>query len=621
MHTRGRTSRATLRLEIALADHLALSIGDAKPMAEEAALRAAGMFDGLNKEQRRALIHLGTSRDRVSGLHGVAGSGKSTLVTALRTAAGEESTLVALAPTSSAAAELGKRAGIEARTVASLLATGGSSIGEEHVLVVDEAGQLGNRQALRLLQISRSTGARLLFLGDTHQTGAIEQGKPFWLMLRLGMASGELKVAVRQEADRIVTAVAMARGRDYARSLDNLDAVRIGGNREELARSMVEEWTRLKLENRNRTNMLVLENATRVIVNSRVRDVLKSEGAVANEETRLATLAPAGMSAQEKAFARFYSSGQVVVFSRDNPGMGIARDTEYRVHGKGRDDRGRELVSLIAADGRRIDWDPRLGRTSQFNVFREEQRDLSAGDRIQWRLVKRELGIRNAERGTVERLDGRVATIRWDRDARTQEIDLSRHRTWDHGYAETVYSAQSKTYDRVFVLAPVASRLVTGQNYYTAITRARFGAKLWTEDRDRLVERLTRRSGEKTSAIEGLGRLTRDSVRARSDRHRDRLGRLREEQLRDRSERHSADVAKFDRLGPGGTGLPDRLAARAQSASKLFDRWLTRIIERGHEGRGVDARGSGSSGPTTPDADRTERSRPHGTDRGGERDR
>jgi ATP-dependent exoDNAse (exonuclease V) alpha subunit len=140
------------------------------------------------------------------------------------------------------------------------------------------------------------------------------------------------------------------------------------------------------------------------------------------------------------------------------------------------------------------------------------ERDLAAGDRIQWRLVNKDLDLKNAERGTVERLDGPVATIRWDRDGRSQEIDLSAQ-NWDHGYGETVYSAQSKTYDRVYVLAPVNSPLVTGQNYYTAITRARFGAKLWTEDRERLVEKLKQRSGEKTSSLQGLGRIERDSVK------------------------------------------------------------------------------------------------------------
>jgi hypothetical protein len=87
-------------------------------------------------------------------------------------------------------------------------------------------------------------------------------------------------------------------------------------------------------------------------------------------------------------------------------------------------------------------------------VFKGRERDLAAGDRIQWRLVNKDLDLKNAERGTVERLDGTVATIRWDRDGRNQEVDLSRHKNWDHGYGETVYSAQSKTYDRVYVLAP-----------------------------------------------------------------------------------------------------------------------------------------------------------------------
>src|SRR3546814_20009608 len=128
---------------------------------------------------------------------------------------------------------------------------------------------------------------------------------------------------------------------------------------------------------------------------------------------------------------------------------------------------------------------------------------FAAGDRMQWRLATKDLDLKNAERGTVERLDGHVAIIRWDRKAEPQAIDLSVHRTWDHGYAETVYSAQSKTYDRAYVLAPVGSGLVNGQNYYTAITRARFGVKLWTEDPERLVQKTEHRTGRKHADHEG----------------------------------------------------------------------------------------------------------------------
>ncbi|MGK2909186.1 MAG: hypothetical protein ACSLE1_05225 [Sphingobium sp.] len=134
--------------------------------------------------------------------------------------------------------------------------------------------------------------------------------------------------------------------------------------------------------------------------------------------------------------------------------------------------------------------------------------------------------MRNSERGTVEKLEGELATIRWNRARRVQQVDLSEHRTWDHGYAETVYSAQSKTYPRILVLAPVESPPVNAQNFYTAITRAALGARLWTRDVKALIAKLERQSGEKTSSSEGLGRLTADRADALSSRRGHHLANL-----------------------------------------------------------------------------------------------
>jgi conjugative relaxase-like TrwC/TraI family protein len=592
-HVRGRTSRRTARLELALSDHLALALNDAAPIATAGKLRDVARDAGLNSAQEAALLHLGTSDHRVIGVHGVAGSGKSRLVTALREAAGSETRLIALAPTSSAAANLGASAGIDARTVASLIATGGRDLDERHVLVLDEAGQLGNRQALRMLEISRATGARLILLGDNRQTGAIEQGKAFWLMQRLGLPKAELTESVRQETRSMKNAVTQARLQNYAASLAALDRVVEGAGADRLAEQLVAEWTRLKPGSRANTNLLVLDNATRLIVNMKVREALKVEGAVAAEEARLAVLTPTGLSAQEKHFARYYSGGQVVVFARDNADLGIARDSEYRVLGLTRDGKGRQLVRLVDEHGRTIRWDPRLGRAAQVNIFKSEQRDLAIGDRIQWRLVNHDLGIRNADRGTVEALAGGTATILWDRDGRRQDIDLTRHKNWDHGYAETVYAAQSKTYDRVYVLAPAGSPLVTGQTYYTAITRARFGVKLWTESADRLVERLERHSGEKTSALQGLGQLDRSDVRARGARHGERLDRLRAEQRSFRLVRKSEMILR--QSSPFDDSLMARLAGRAEAAAATLDRWLTNLVG-GTRNRAEDA------GPQAPKA-------------------
>jgi hypothetical protein len=259
---------------------------------------------------------------------------------------------------------------------------------------------------------------------------------------------------------------------------------------------------------------------------------------------------------------------------------------------------GRQVVRLIDEHGRVLRWDPRLGSARQVNVFNREYRDLAIGDRIQWRLVSRELEIKNAERGTVKGLSGTVATVRWDRGGRVQEIDLARHKTWDHGYAETVFSSQSKTYDRAYVLAPVNSNLVNGQNYYTAITRARFGVKLWTEDDRRLAQRLSQRSGEKTSALEALGRLNRDAVRTLSDRNRDELHRQRVGQLQSRELRRVEALGRARGLAASRDPV-FRISARAYDLTEVVARYLGSLLDR----RSGPDRPEGADAPQRNDRD------------------
>lgn len=604
--TRGRTTRRSARLEQAIVQHLALALDDARPIASSDRLLAVLDGAGLTPAQEQALVAAATSRDRVTGIHGVGGAGKSTLMKSLNEAAEPGTTLIALAPTSSAVANLGQIAGIEARTVASLLAGGGHGITDRHVLVLDEAGQLGNRQALRMLEISRMTGARLILLGDNKQTGAIEQGKPFWLLQKLGLPTAQLTESMRQETRAMKGAVTAARSGDYAGSLAKLDKVVSGGDAEALARGLVAEWTRLSPDSRTSTNILVLENATRLLVNAKIRETLKSEGAIAAEDARLQVLTSSGMSDQEKHYARFYSGGQVVTFARDVAGAGIARDAEYRVAGVGREANGRQVVRLVDEHGRTIRWDPRLGQARHINVFNREERELAEGDRIQWRLANKTLDLKNAERGTVEKLEGAQATIRWDRGDRVQTVDLASHKTWDHGYAETVYSAQSKTYSRVYVLAPVGSPLVNGQNYYTAITRARFGVKLWTEDEKRLIDKLEQRSGEKTSALEGLGRLGKDSARNYADRHADRLAEARDEQMRTRQERRDDALERQLDRGRSPEGLGERLAEGARGIADILDRILQSALDR----RSGPERDPGRTAQSVPEA-RPEQHQPH----------
>lgn len=71
----------------------------------------------------------------------------------------------------------------------------------------------------------------------------------------------------------------------------------------------------------------------------------------------------------------------------------------------------------------------------------------------------------------------------------------------DHGYAQTVHSAQGQTCERILIDAPAGSATNNESVYYVAISRATHEAKLYTDDAQRLPEALSREDG-KTAALE-----------------------------------------------------------------------------------------------------------------------
>ena len=74
--TRGRTSRRSARQEMALSQHLALALDDARPIATADRLLVALETAGLTPHQEQALVQSALSRDRVTGIHGVGGAAK-----------------------------------------------------------------------------------------------------------------------------------------------------------------------------------------------------------------------------------------------------------------------------------------------------------------------------------------------------------------------------------------------------------------------------------------------------------------------------------------------------------------------------------------------------------------
>jgi Ti-type conjugative transfer relaxase TraA len=136
----------------------------------------------LSPEQQRAALRI-TGNGDLKALAGVAGSGKSTTLKALREIWEKEGYSVKGAALAGIAVDnLEKAAGIKSRTLASYeLAwnSGRDPLTKRDILVIDEAGMLGTRQLEHVLRIAEKAHAKVLLVGDAEQLQAIEAGAAF----------------------------------------------------------------------------------------------------------------------------------------------------------------------------------------------------------------------------------------------------------------------------------------------------------------------------------------------------------------------------------------------------------------------------------------------------------
>ncbi len=134
----------------------------------------------LTTGQQRAIAAVTTSGRALDLVVGVAGSGKTTALDLAREifeAQGHR--VLGTAISGQAARNLGQEAGVESRTVASLvwrLENGALRLDERTVLLVDEAGTADDLAMLKLLAAVDVAGAKAVVVGDYRQLDAVGAG-------------------------------------------------------------------------------------------------------------------------------------------------------------------------------------------------------------------------------------------------------------------------------------------------------------------------------------------------------------------------------------------------------------------------------------------------------------
>jgi ATP-dependent exoDNAse (exonuclease V) alpha subunit len=177
----------------------------------------------LNPSQLQAVDEILLSREKIVGLDGVAGAGKTTTLAVIREGAEIEGYRVeGFAPTSRAAQKLGE-AGIETSTLQKHLARGQQpDTGEKRLYLLDESSLASTRQLHEFIE-RLSPNDRALLVGDRRQHEAVEAGRPFAQLQDAGMKTVKLEEIVRQKDPELIQVVEqLARG-DVHQAIQNLD--------------------------------------------------------------------------------------------------------------------------------------------------------------------------------------------------------------------------------------------------------------------------------------------------------------------------------------------------------------------------------------------------------------
>ena len=137
-------------------------------------------------------------------------------------------------------------------------------------------------------------------------------------------------------------------------------------------------------------------------------------------------------------------------------------------------------------------------------LYRETERAFSGGDRVQFTAPYKEQHVANRELGTIEKMDasGNVQ-LRLD-SGRSVAFNIKENPHLDYGYAVTSHSSQGQTADRVLVhvdMEQAGEKLVNRRLAYVAVSRGRYDAQLYTNDKTHLTEQLSRDVSHR-SAIE-----------------------------------------------------------------------------------------------------------------------
>jgi ATP-dependent exoDNAse (exonuclease V) alpha subunit len=511
------TTTDMLQLERETIAQMRAGQGVTSPMVEGlSAVQLRYTQPRLSEQQQAVVAQTLTSRDRVVALDGLAGTGKTTALAAIRQEADRAGYRVAgFAPTSRAAQQLAE-SGIATVTLQRYLAGAHEPApGVRHLYVLDESSLTSTRQMHTFLR--RLQGAdRVLLVGDARQHQAVEAGRPFEQLQEAGIQVAHLDAIVRQRdpaLKQVVEHLAEGNVRRAVHELDHLGRIHHVPNRSERLRLIAEAYA----QEPHRSLVIAPDNQSRHDLNTVIRHRLQAHNVVDTHERAMTVLVPRQeLTGPDRQWAGQYHRGDVVQYLRGSHVVGLPRGAYARVESV---DVATNQLTVARPDGRAASYDPR--RLRGVTVYRPAERTFAVGDRIQFTAPNRARHIANRELGSIDVIESDGLRVRFE-TGRIVAITTDQAQHLDYGYAVTSHSSQGQTADRVLIhvdTATVGERLVNRRLAYVAVSRARDDVQIYTDDKSRLGDALSRDVSHTSALTRDQGAVPANQNRARDSGH------------------------------------------------------------------------------------------------------
>ncbi len=421
----------------------------------------------LTHGQQQAIELILTTNDRVIGVQGVAGSGKTTMLRELNKLCIKANfEIIGLTVTSSARVQLQSgskdlnseesllQSGIRSSTVSSFLINSEKLLttdatlaqleyGGNKLYVLDEASFISSQEMLAVLSKMEQLNVRLIVMGDYRQLNSVDAGRIFYLMLGSKMCSVSMTENVRFKSERALTVMKNIYNEQIVEALQRLEhfLIEIPDHKERLGK-MVQLYLQKTREEQVNTILITPEHADRKIVNNEIRAGLKANGTLTGISINCYNLNQVKLTTAEQQNIYYFKEYSWVCFSQvpSNLINQINKEQYYQIKSKNLEQR--ELI-LEAINGKQIKWSPEL-HPGIVTVYQQEERNLMQHDQIRWLKNNNLVEIYNGETAVIVAInhDDKVKIKLQHGKEISLNLNELANQHWDYAYAATAFMAQ-----------------------------------------------------------------------------------------------------------------------------------------------------------------------------------